>query len=376
MRTSHATVAPATMSSLLRERVAAESLVSLYPLYRHLDEQRRCQARLLDLFGFAPCEQAGRTVLSRPGMELKAYGGARNGPVVLLVPAPIKRAYLWDLMAGASVVERLLEGGICPYLIHWDEPDPDCSLADYAVGHLEAAVLAVQADSRAEAVFLAGHSLGGLFAAIFAAQHPALVRGLILLAAPMHFAYAAEAGALGPVIARFAHSDLLARLPGNLPGSALSLATCAAAPSTFGQDRRSDWLRSLANPEALATHMRVERWSLDELPLARRFLADMVHHLYARDAFLRGSLNLFGRPASARELAAPLFVVADRRCALVPPAAILPFYDAVASRDKQLAWYEGDVGVAIQHVGPLVGQSAHRHLWPGIVGWMGRHWSE
>jgi len=376
MRTSHAAV-PATMSSLLRERVAAESLVSLYPLYRQLDEQRRCQGRLLDAFGFAPCEQAGRTLLRQSGMELKAYDGAQDGPVVLLVPAPIKRAYLWDLMPGASVVERLLKGGVRPYLIHWDEPDPESSLADYAVHHLEAALLAVQADTRAEPIFLAGHSLGGLFAAIFAAQHPALlVRGLILLAAPMHFAFAAEAGSLGPMVSRLAHGDLLERLPGNLPGSALSLATYAAAPATFGRDRRSDCLRSLANPEALATHMRVERWSLDELPLARRLLVDIVRHLYVEDAFLRGSLNLLGRPAAARELLTPLFVVADRRCALVPPAAILPFYDAVASRDKQLAWYEGDVGVAIQHVGPLVGQSAHRDLWPEIIGWMGRRWSD
>ena len=373
MSGSHTADAPATMSSLIRELAEAESLASIYALYHHLDRQRRRQGRLLDVLGFSPREQSGRTVLQQSDMELRAYGGARNGPVVLLVPAPIKRAYLWDLAPGASVVERLLKGGTRPYLIHWQEPAPESGLADYAVHHLLAAIRAVQADAGAEAVFVAGHSLGGLFAAIFATQHPALVRGVVLLAAPMHFDFGAEAGALGPVIARFAQSHVLERLPGNLPGSALSFATCTAAPTSYGQDRRSDCLRSLADPNALLTHMRVERWSLDELPIARHLLMDMVRHLYGGDGFLRGTLELAGRPASANEFSAPLFVVADRRCKVVPPAAVLPFYDAVASRDKQLAWYEGDVGVAIQHVGPLVGKLAHRHLWPEIVGWIGRH---
>jgi polyhydroxyalkanoate synthase len=46
-------------------------------------------------------------VLREPGLTLKAYSdGARAGPAVLLVPAPIKRAYIWDLAPGASVVQQ------------------------------------------------------------------------------------------------------------------------------------------------------------------------------------------------------------------------------------------------------------------------------
>jgi polyhydroxyalkanoate synthase len=42
--------------------------------------------------------------------------------------------------------------------------------------------------------------------------------------------------------------------------------------------------------------------------------------------------------------------------------------------DKRMLWYQGDVGVALQHVGVLVGRNAHRHLWPEILGWVHGHW--
>jgi polyhydroxyalkanoate synthase len=34
--------------------------------------------------------------------------------------------------------------------------------------------------------------------------------------------------------------------------------------------------------------------------------------------------------------------------------------------------YEGDVGVSLQHVAPLVGRRAHALLWPGILDWIER----
>ena len=43
---------------------------------------------------------------------------------------------------------------------------------------------------------------------------------------------------------------------------------------------------------------------------------------------------------------------------------------ATASPRKQLLHYEGDVGVNLQHVGVLVGRSAHARLWPRIFDWL------
>lgn len=41
-----------------------------------------------------------------------------------------------------------------------------------------------------------------------------------------------------------------------------------------------------------------------------------------------------------------------------------------AEPGEEVALVGGDAGVALQHVGMLVGRSAHRHLWPEIVHWI------
>ncbi|MBW8896540.1 MAG: hypothetical protein JF619_00125, partial [Massilia sp.] len=37
---------------------------------------------------------------------------------------------------------------------------------------------------------------------------------------------------------------------------------------------------------------------------------------------------------------------------------------------KRVLHYEGDVGVNLQHVGVLVGRSAHERIWPQIFDWL------
>ncbi|MBI4984773.1 MAG: alpha/beta fold hydrolase [Rhodocyclales bacterium] len=355
----------------MKDATAALAAKLLYLRFRQLDRERRWQGRLLEMAGYGAREQPGRMLTTAPGARLKAYRSApADGPVILLVPAPIKRAYLWDLAPDVSVVARLLDGGVRPYLLEWDEPDPASGLGDYAARHLSAAAAAVRAETGAASIFLAGHSLGGLFAAIFSSLYPAQVRGLVLLGAPLHFGTDAASGALGPV----AVTRLLDALPGNLPGACLRALSHTAAPAAFGSERQLDWARSLLDRQAMATHLRVERWCLDELPLAKRLLLDLAEQMFGADAYMRGSLQVTGRRAAAQAFAAPLFAVVDARCPLVPPASVLPFLDAAANPDKRLASYDGDIGVGIQHVGPLVGRSAHATLWPEIVRWLWQHW--
>ena len=342
--------------------------------YQQVDHARRLQGLMMDALGLGPRQAASRVVLRMSGVRLMAYLDAVDGgPPILLVPAPIKRAYIWDLAPGASVVEQCLSRRGRPYLLQWQEPEPDFGLEDYAERLLLASVDAVRAETGEERVFLAGHSLGGLLAAIFASLYPERVRGLIVVAAPLHFDFQKTTGALGPVIADLLRLGLLQAAPRNLPGSFLSLASFMASPSTFGRDRLVDWLQGLPDAAAVMTHLRVERWSLDELPLAHRFVADVAQRLYRDDAFLRGTLKCETRIASAHNVVAPLLIVADARCAVVPPPAILPFEQAAGTTDKRLLWYEGDIGVSIQHVGVLVGRNAQERLWPEILRWVHAH---
>jgi hypothetical protein len=64
---------------------------------------------------------------------------------------------------------------------------------------------------------------------------------------------------------------------------------------------------------------------------------------------------------------APLLAVLNPYSRVIPPESILPFHHAAGGRPKQLIRYRGDRGVALQHVGVLVGRNAHRFLWPLVL---------
>jgi polyhydroxyalkanoate synthase len=332
-----------------------------WSVFEQLDRVRRAQGVLMDLAGLGPAETPYRVVHAETGAALRCYGsGEEKGAAVLLVPAPIKRPYLWDAAPEVSVVRRCLAAGLRPHLLDW-QPAP----AQFGLQHYAERLIASCLDAMGErhAVVLA-HSLGGLFAAIFAALHPQRVSGLALLASPLHF------GAATPVFSAMIAGIDAQSLPEALPGSFLSAASLRAAPQTFGAERVTDLLLSFANPAALRSHLQAERWALDEFPLPRRLVAELATLIVRDDRFARGLLEIGGRRAAPSQIVSPLLCVVDRRCRLVPPASVLPVLEAAASADKTVLEYRGDIGVSLQHLGPLIGMHAHAELWPRIVRWM------
>src|SRR5512145_132184 len=335
-------------------------------LFEQLDRMRRAQGSFCDAVGLGPVETPYEAIHREPGISLRRYGeGAQFGPLVLIVPAPIKRPYIWDLDPEASAVRRLLAGGARVLLADWQPAPSGFGLAEYA----DRLLLACLDAARAERAVVLGHSLGGLLAAIFATLHPERVQGLGLIAAPLSF------GAATPVVNAMLAGLAPQDLPDSLPGSFLSSASANAAPDVFGSQRLLDAMLSGGDPARLRTHLLVERWTLDEFALPRRLVADLAMHIVREDRFVRGTLEVGGRSAAPARLTAPLLCVLDRRCRLAPPESMLPFVEAAASRAKALLDYEGDVGVALQHVGPLVGRNAHALLWPKIVEWIARTWA-
>lgn len=332
-----------------------------WTFFEALDHARRLQGAAMDALGYGPDETPYRVVFSEAGVRLRYYGTAdRAAAALLIVPAPIKRPYIWDLAPGVSAVRRCLQTGLRVFLLEWQSDSAELGLGDYAVR----LILDCMAAAGIGSATLVAHSLGGLFAAIFAALQPQRVRALAMLATPLHLG--ASAAILHAMASGFAAGDL----PPRVPGSFLSTASLVASPLTFGWDRWLDLWRSLPAPAALRSHLQVERWTLDELALPRRLLGELAALLAPEDRFARGMLIVEGRRVLPRAITAPLLCVLDPRCRVVPPQSVLPFYDAVASRDKTLLHYHGDVGVSLQHVGVLAGREAHRRLWPQIVHWI------
>jgi len=333
-----------------------------------LDQLRRFQGWLMDIAGFGPEEAPYRLLTSGPGFRVRAYGGPRGGPVLLIVPAPIKRPYIWDLAPDASVVRHCLAAGLRVHLVDWTVPDSgtaDWGLADYAGRFIADAVEAVAGDSGEERVLLAGHSLGGTLAAIFAALHPERVRGLVLLEAPL--AFGRNAGAFAPLVAAAPPAGVVRSAFDTVPGSFLNAISLGAAPDTFAAEVWRDRMASLVDPADARLHSRVMRWTLDEFPMPGRLFEDIVEDLYRQNRFAEGRLRIGGHEVGADRLRMPVLAVVDPQSTIIPPVSTL---SALAGGEVRALQYAGDRGVALRHVGVLVGRSAHRTLWPAIHTWM------
>ena len=339
---------------------------------KQMDRTRQARGRMLERAGYGPQETPSVVLHTETGLNVRRYGEQADGPAVLLIPAPIKRAYIWDLAPQVSVVRRWLERGYRVYLAQW-LPLPDetghFGLDDYGERLLEVCRDVVAADSGERRMAVAGHSLGGILAAIYSCLHPEHVSATILLESPLHVD--ARACCFNPLVRATPHARQVADSFGQVPGVFLNMMSAMAAPQAFQAERMMDRFLSLANPAALTNHMRVERWTHDEFPLPGRLFTEIVEDIYRHDAFMQGRLNVGGRRIGPADLRSPLACVVDPRSKLIPLHAMLPFHDAAGSARKLLLRYEGDVGVNLQHVGVLVGPNAHARIWPALFAWLG-----
>src|SRR5437763_437870 len=142
-----------------------------------VDAARRQIGDFLAAAGFGPGGTRHRILLELPGARLRMYshGKRQLGPALLIITAPFKRAYIWDLMPQVSVIRRCLTEGVRVYLLEWmipAESDNDFGLAEYASQWPIAAIEAIQDDAGSSGPVLVGHSLGGTFAAICASLFP------------------------------------------------------------------------------------------------------------------------------------------------------------------------------------------------------------
>lgn len=336
-------------------------------LFEQFDQLRCWFGQFLDWIGFGPVETPHRVLLAQRGMTLKSFSRGKDGAPLLLIPAPIKRAYIWDLAPRSSAVRRCLERGVRVYLIQWEQPgERELGLNEYADQFIIECLDAMEAETGQHSAFLAGHSLGGTLAAIFAALHPERVRGLVLFGGPLNFGI----DIFAPLIKMAPPLHFFPAISHLVPGTFLDLVSWMSSPKTFMIGPWLDWLDCLADPEAMQTHLRVNRWMLDEMPLPTRLFCEVVELLYRRNAFMDGNLIVRGRHASPENIKAPILAILETSSSIVPPESVFPFLGVAGSVDKGVMWYQGDIGVALQHVGILVGANAQQFLFPSIIEWV------
>jgi polyhydroxyalkanoate synthase len=282
---------------------------------------------------------------------------------VLIVAAPIKRPYVWDLAPGLSAVGACLDHGLHVHMLEWTAPtsgEAPTGLDECVEGIATCA----ERIGAGAAPILFGHSLGGTLAAISAAFAPQNVAGLVLLGAPLCFAEGVGS-----------FRDRLVMLLGRgsfdaeaAPGSLMSATSALAAPSAFVWSRLMTAATHLADPAALLLHARIERWALDEVALPGKLTGEILDWLYREDRFCRGALCVKDRPVGPGDLAAPVLAIVDSGDVVTPRAAIEPFLEASPAASR-LVEYAGDAATPLQHLAVLVGREAHARLWPQILAW-------
>jgi len=336
-----------------------------------MDILRRALGNALGAFGLDPDECPYRIGGFGPHWRLRDYGGHDTSLSLLIVAAPIKRAYIWDLAPSASAVRYCLREGLHVYLLEWmpaSHQDQNNGLDEYTEAISESAAR-ISGRAPGTKPFLVGHSLGGTLAAIFSTLASESVRGLILLGAPLCFE---------PATSRF-RDALVSLVPPALsdgdpfPGSLLSFIATLASPGTFIWSRLMDAASSITDRQTLEINARVERWALDEVPLPGKLVHQTIQWLYRENRFCRGTLRVSKMLVGPSNLSVSGLVVVTMADEVAPLASVKPCIDAMPATGISIIQYPGEVGVGLQHLGILVGRQARAHVWPEIISWINTH---
>jgi polyhydroxyalkanoate synthase subunit PhaC len=347
------------------------SLGALQAHFDNTDVLRRLQGDALAALGLGASESPYSVIASRAYWRLRDYGHERASNSLLIVAAPIKRPYIWDLAPSASAIRLCLAHGLRVRLLEWIPATQDtndvgldeCTLA------ISACVAQAEREDGGAKPFLAGHSLGGTLAAIYAAGASDTIRGLLLLGAPLSFQ--PDQGGFRDALVSMVPSSLPGANP--FPGSLLTQMSALASPGTFIWSRLMDAVLSLADQHTMEIHSRVERWGLDEVALPGKLVQQILDWLYREDRFRRGALMIDGRPIGPASLSAPVLAIVNTIDDVAPMTSLKPFTDAIPSKAVRVIEYSGEIGACLQHVGILVGREAQAKVWPDIMAWIDLH---
>ena len=147
------------------------------------DVIRRAQGDAVGALGLNPSESPYRTIDFGTHWRLRDYGGEDDSRSLLIIAAPIKRPYIWDLAPSVSAIRYCLQQALHVHLLEWmpaSPGSPNNGLDEYASAIVDC-MATISRKTSPRKCFLIGHSLGGTLAAIFSAWAPASVRGLGLL---------------------------------------------------------------------------------------------------------------------------------------------------------------------------------------------------
>ena len=289
------------------------------------------------------------------GSRLLDYGG--KGPVLLVVPSLINRAYILDLAAERSMLRFWAANGVHPVLLDWGWPgevERRFTLTDYVAGRLARALAALPAP-----VVLVGYCMGGLLALAAALREHARVNGLVLLATPWDF----HAGL--PQAAQWASVAALQLAPALAAGTLRvdMLQTLFALQGIEGVVARYRAFPAL-DPQSERARMFValEDWLADGVPLAGPVAAECIGGWYGENTPGTGLWRIGSAVVDPEALRVRTLVALPAQDRIVPPESAAPLARLVAGATT--------LRPTAGHVGMVAGERARRELWQPVLDWL------
>ncbi len=287
-----------------------------------------------------------------------------GGPVVLVIPSLINRAYILDLTPERSLLRVLAAAGTRPLLLDWGAPgerERGFTLTDYIAGRLEQALDTALARVDGPVVAL-GYGMGGLLAVALAARRRSALAGLVCLATPwdFHADRPSQAKLLGTAATLL---DPLLRQVGELPVDAIQALFAGLDPLQVVRKFAAFGDMEAGSPRA-EIFVAVEDWLNDGVPLAAPVARECLAGWYGANTPGRGDWRVAGEAVQPSTLDLPTLVVLPDQDRIVPPASAAALAAALP-RAEQLRPAAG-------HIGMIVGGGTAELLHRPLIDWLRR----
>jgi polyhydroxyalkanoate synthase subunit PhaC len=295
-------------------------------------------------------------------LPLPAVKRAR-APPLLICYALVNRPDVLDLEPERSFVRQLLAAGLDVYLLDWgcpDASDRDLELVDYIERYLDGGIQYLRKTRRAPGINLLGVCQGGTFSLCYCALHPKNIERLVTMVTPVDFQTPED---LLSKWTRQLDSEAI-RQSGNVPGTVLTGLFLALRPFRLMQQKYVDLLESHADPAALETFYRMERWIFDGPDQAASALAQFVRWFYQENQLVRGTLQLGGRRVDLAKIQQPVLNIYAGRDHIVPAAASAALREHLFSQDYS------EMKVETGHIGMYVSRRCQHSVASKVAKWL------
>lgn len=299
-------------------------------------------------------------------LRFRGEGPVRHATPLLFVFALVNRPYVLDLLPHKSVVRRFLEAGFDVWMIDWGVPEPGDSvktLHDYINGHMHRMVNRVLDRTGQPQLSILGYCMGGTKSAMYASQHQALVRNLIMLAAPVDWSCGdcllkvwtdPQVFDVDQVVAAF----------GNVPPAYLGGSFNLLKPIDNNIRKWMGFYDRMDDDRFVEEFIAMETWVNDNIPISGAVYRDFVRYGMQRNELVRGRFPLGDRYVDLGAITCPVLTLVADSDHLVPAEQSTPLEKVVGSTDTTT------LSTKAGHIGLAVGSRAHKELWPQACAWL------